>query len=103
MFQNLNDKSNKESHYIAINLQPRFDCAISRICEYYFIDRQDKTNTLLESHLLIYKINKIKHIYIVKTYKSHCYKSYERLLLSYKTYKSHCYKSYERLLLSYKI
>jgi hypothetical protein len=57
MFQNLNEKSNKESHYIAIKLQPRFNCAISRICEYYFIDRQEKTNTFLESHLLIYKIN----------------------------------------------
>ncbi len=57
MLQNLNEKSNKESHYKAIKLQPRFNCAISRICEYYFIERQDKTNTLLESHLLIYKIN----------------------------------------------
>jgi hypothetical protein len=46
MFQNLNEKSNKESHYIAIKLQPRFNCAISRICEYYFIDRQEKTNDL---------------------------------------------------------
>jgi hypothetical protein len=42
MFQNLNEKWNKESDYIAIQLQPRFNCAISRICEYYFIDRQDK-------------------------------------------------------------
>jgi hypothetical protein len=46
MLQNLNEKSNKESHYKAIKLQSRFNYAISRICEYYFIDRQDKTNTL---------------------------------------------------------
>lgn len=57
MLQNLNEKSNKESHYKAIKLQPRFNCAISRICEYYFIERQDKTNTVLQFHLLIYKIN----------------------------------------------